>query len=406
MKSVILYIKYNFLELIISFCILSNLFPFFMPKFLYYIGLALLGLKMTRMGVEQNKNSFLFVLFILLIVASSVINMMLDLRLVLFAFILILTCPIYTSLRWHLYKKRIMQNLFIGFIGVVLINLYAKMIGFNLRAMVLGWEDLTDKQFSGFCDQPMWLAAAAAVSTIFCAYLVFEQIKKKRMQQYFYIVLLLCSIYVTMISGSRSAFFAAMGAMCVVLYLLVKNKARLIKYVISAAVVVLVLSPIFFNRKTSGAMMAKQEYQEKVGGTSRDGLWSDRMAEFKSSPLIGVGFGAHGVGEDKEVSRVETGGGWISILSQTGILGLVLAISIIFKAFTPIRKIRQDNSMMVIYAVYFFFIVHSIVEGYMFQGGWYLCLIFWMVIGLLIENKQYGEIIEQLNLENEQQYDA
>lgn len=389
MKSVILYIKYNFLELIISFCILSNLFPFYMPKFLYYIGLALLGLKMTRMGVEQNKNSFLFVLFILLIVASSVINMMLDLRLVLFAFILILTCPIYTSLRWHLYKKRIMQNLFIGFIGVVLINLYAKMIGFNLRAMVLGWEDLTDKQFSGFCDQPMWLAAAAAVSTIFCAYLVFEQIKKKRMQQYFYIVLLLCSIYVTMISGSRSAFFAAMGAMCVVLYLLVKNKARLIKYVISAAVVVLVLSPIFFNRKTSGAMMAKQEYQEKVGGTSRDGLWSDRMAEFKSSPLIGVGFGAHGVGEDKEVSRVETGGGWISILSQTGILGLVLAISIIFKAFTPIRKIRQDNSMMVIYAAYFFFIVHSIVEGYMFQGGWYLCLIFWMVIGLLIENKQY-----------------
>ena len=62
--------------------------------------------------------------------------------------------------------------------------------------------------------------------------------------------------------------------------------------------------------------------------------------------------------------------------------------------------------MMVIYAAYFFFIVHSIVEGYMFQGGWYLCFIFWLVIGLLIENKQYGEIIEQLKLENEQQYDA
>ena len=323
---------------------------------------------------------------------------MLDLRLVLFSFILILTCPVYTSLRWHLYKKRIMKNLFIGFIVVVLINFYAKMIGYNLRAMIQGWEDLTDKQFSGFCDQPMWLAAAAAVSTIFCAYLVFEQIKKKRMLQYFYIVLLLCSIYVTMISGSRSAFLAAMGAMCVVLYLLVKNKARLIKYVISAAVVALVLSPIFFNRKTSGAMMAKQEYQEEIGQTSRDQIWTDRMVEFKSSPLLGVGFGAHGVGEDKEVSTVETGGGWISILAQTGILGLVLAISIIFKAFTPIRKIRQDNSMMVIYAAYFFFIVHSIVEGYMFQGGWYLCLIFWMVIGLLIENKQYGPIIRRLTL--------
>lgn len=245
MKSVISYIRQNFLELIITFCILSNLFPFFMPKFLYYIGLALLGFQMLRMGIKKNKNSYLFILFILLIVMSSLINMMLDLRLVLFSFILVLTCPVYTSLRWHLYKKRVMQNLFIGFIGVVLINLYAKLIGVNLRATVQGWADLTDKQFSGFCDQPMWLAAAAAVSTIFCAYLVFEQKKKKLMQQYFYIILLLCSIYVTMISGSRSAFLAAMGAMCVVLYLLVKNKARLIKYVISAAAVALVLSPIF-----------------------------------------------------------------------------------------------------------------------------------------------------------------
>ena len=406
MKSVKSYIRHNSLELIITFCILSNLFGFFLPQYLYYIALTLLGIKMQEMGVRHNKNSNLFILFILLIVISSLINMMLDLRLVLFSFILILTCPIYTSLRWHLYKKRIMQNLFIGFIGVVLINLYAKMIGYNLRAMVQGWEDLTDKQFSGYCDQPMWLAAAAAVSTIFCAYLVFEQIKKKRMQQYFYIVLLLCSIYITMISGSRSAFLAAMGAMCVVLYLLVKNKVRLIKYVISAAAVALVLSPIFLNRKTFGAMLAKQEYQEEVGGTSRDGLWSDRMAEFKSSPLIGVGFGAHGVGDNKQVGRVETGGGWISILSQTGILGLVLAISIIFKAFTPIRKIRQDNSMMVIYAAYFFFIVHSIVEGYMFQGGWYLCLIFWMVIGLLIENKQYGPIIRRLKQENKLPYNV
>lgn len=403
---IVRYLKENKLELIVTFCILSNLFPFFMPKILYYIGLALLGYKMVKMGVKQNKNSHLFILFILLIVTSSVINMMLDLRLVLFAFILILTCPIYTSLKWHLYKKKIMRNLFVGFVGVVMLNIYAKMTGFNLRAMMQKWEDLTDKQFSGFCDQPMWLSAAAAVSTIYCAYLVFVQEKKKRSQQYINILLLLCSIYITMISGSRSAFVAAMGSTCIVLYLLVKNKGRLTKYVIGSVLLAAVLSPIFMDRKTFGAMMAKQEYQKEIGQTSRDQIWDDRMVEFKSSPLIGVGFGAHGVGEDKEVSRVETGGGWISILAQTGILGLVLAISIIFKAFTPIKKIRQDNSMMVIYAAYFFFIVHSIVEGYMFQGGWYLCLIFWMVIGLLIENKQYGPIIRRLKQENKLPYNV
>lgn len=392
MSSVFKYIQSNRLELFISFCILSNLFSFFLPWFLYYIGLALLGYKMTKCNVKYNRSGGLFVLFILLICISSIINMMLDLRLVLFCYILIVTCPIYTSLRWHLFKKRMMRNFFIGFIIVVIINLYAKLRGFNLRAMVQGWSDLTDKQFSGYCDQPMWLAAAAAVSTIFCVYLVFSQIQKTKKQLYFYIALLLCSVYITMISGSRAAFIVVMGAICVALYVLVENSDRLIKYVVSSAFVVFLLSPVFLSRDTTGAMMAKQEYQEAVGRTSRDALWTERMAEFSSSPLIGIGFGAHGVGKGKEISRVETGGGWISILAQTGIIGLLLALCIIFKAYTPIYIIYENSFMICIYATYLFFCVHSIVEGYMFQGGWYLCLIFWLVIGLLIENKQYGFI--------------
>lgn len=406
MSNLFYFIKRNKFEILITTCILSNLFPFFLSSNIYYVGLVLLAYKMTRMGVRQNKNATLFILFILLIAVSSLINMMLDLRMVLFAFVLFLSCPIFTSLKWHLYKRRLMKCLFVGFVGVVVINMYAKITGFNLRAITQQWEDLTNKQFSGYCDQPMWLSAAAAVSTIYCAYLVFSQQRKTKGEKYAYIALLLCSIYITMISGSRAAFLAAIGAMCIVLYLLVKNKGRLMKYIIGSAVVVMVLSPVFFSRKTIGAMMEKQEYQEETGNTSRDAVWADRMAEFKSSPLIGVGFGAHGVGNEKEVSRVETGGGWISILSQTGIIGLLLALSIIFKAFTPIRKIRQDRSMICIYAAYFFFIVHSIVEGYMFQGGWYLCLIFWMVIGLLIENKQYGPIIRKLKQENKLPYNA
>lgn len=396
MNSMISYVKGNLFELIITMLILSNLFPFFIPTYVYYFGLGLMAYKMMKCGVRKNKASLLFILFIVLIAVSSFINMMLDLRLVLFAIVLYLACPICTSLKWHLFKRKLMKNLFIGFVGVVLVNFYAKLIGFNLRALTQQWEDLTDKQFSGYCSQPMWLAAAAAVSMIYCAYLVFSQQRMKKTRKCAYVVLLLLSIYVTMISGSRSAFLAALGAMGVALYLLVKNKAKLFKYVIGSAVVVLALSPILLDRKTTGAMLAKQEYQEDIGKTSRDEVWADRMEEFRSSPIIGVGFGAHGVGEEKEVGRVETGGGWISILAQTGIIGLTLAILIILKAFTPIRKIRRDSSMICVYAAYFFFIVHSIVEGYMFQGGWYLCLIFWMVIGLLIENKQYGPIIWKL----------
>lgn len=407
MRNIVNYIKDNVYELIVTVLILSNLFPFFIPTYIYYVGLAMVGYKMTQCGVKNNKASILFVLFILLIAISSMVNMMLDLRLLLFGIVLFLSCPICSSLKWHLFKRKLMKNLFIGFEGVVLVNFYAKLRGFNLRAMTQQWEDLTDKQFSGYCSQPMWLAAAAAVASIYCAYLVFSQQKKKWYIRYFHIVLLLVSVYVTMISGSRSAFLAALGAMCVALYLLVKNKTKLIKYLVGSVVLVFALSPILLDRKTTGAMLAKQEYQEDIGQTSRDEVWADRMAEFHSSPIIGVGFGAHGVGSEKEVSRVETGGGWISILAQTGIVGLCLALCIILKAFTPIGKIRRDDSMICIYAAYFFFIVHSIVEGYMFQGGWYLCFIFWMVIGLLIENKEYGPVLWRMrNVDSKYKIDA
>ena len=46
--------------------------------------------------------------------------------------------------------------------------------------------------------------------------------------------------------------------------------------------------------------------------------------------------------------------------------------------------------------------IHSILEGYMFQAGWYLCLIIWFIIGLMIEHKmmrkKYPLLMKQINI--------
>jgi hypothetical protein len=49
--------------------------------------------------------------------------------------------------------------------------------------------------------------------------------------------------------------------------------------------------------------------------------------------------------------------------------------------------VGTDPNMILIYGSFAFFSIHSIVEGYMFQGGWYLCLIIWLIIGIMIEHK-------------------
>ena len=135
--------------------------------------------------------------------------------------------------------------------------------------------------------------------------------------------------------------------------------------------------------------MRKQVGQERTGKTSRDELWGQRLEEFESSPLWGIGFAAHGIGTEKKVGRNESGGGWISILSQIGIVGFILIGTIISKALTSKKTLEKNRSMIPVYMTFLFFCMHSIFEGYMFQGGWYLCLIFWLCVGILIENKKY-----------------
>lgn len=392
MEGLLKYIYRNKLDLFIVFCILSNLFSTYIHRSFYYIGLFILLVKYLNCKLSVNKNANIFFILLALICFTSILNWVLSLKIILFTIILLLTCPIYTSIKWHLYKKKMIEMFSVGFVIVVIINLYAKIIGFNLRAVYLGWEDLTDKQFSGFCDQPMWLAAAAAISSTYCMYCIFKEHNGKVLR-IIYVCLLIISVYVTMISGSRSAFLSCLGSMLLVCFFLVKTLGRFVRTLLIVFLFVAMFSPWLLSREITGAMLAKQEYQESIGATSRDELWAQRMAEFSSSPLFGVGFAASGTGDDISVRRVEYGGGWISVLSQMGVLGAIVVFLIVCATIAPVKEMRNRGFMSYLYALLFFFFVHSIVEGYMFQSGWYLCLLFWMVTGLLIENKQYGRYL-------------
>jgi O-antigen ligase len=152
----------------------------------------------------------------------------------------------------------------------------------------------------------------------------------------------------------------------------------------------------------SNAMMHKRNGLEiTTQNTSRDALWAERIAEFESSPIIGIGFAAHGVGANKVVGRNESGGSFISVLAQAGIIGIIFIALIWAAAIITPSRIGDDPNLILIYAGFVFFSIHCIIEGYMFQAGWYLCLIIWLIIGVMIEHKLYGDIEEENILEEE-----
>lgn len=155
--------------------------------------------------------------------------------------------------------------------------------------------------------------------------------------------------------------------------------------------------------KNSQAMMNKKNGLEiTTENTSRDELWSQRMEEFKSSPIWGIGFAAHGVGANKQVGRNESGGSFISVLAQAGIIGIIFVLLIWVAAIMIPKAIGIDYNNILFYASFVFMSIHSILEGYMFQAGWYLCLIIWFIIGLMIEHKmmrkKYPLLMKQINI--------
>ena len=67
-------------------------------------------------------------------------------------------------------------------------------------------------------------------------------------------------------------------------------------------------------------------------------------------------------------------------------------------------KVGDNPDVILIYGCFVFFSIHSIIEGYMFQGGWYLCLVIWLIIGFMIEHKTFQ--IEDYELDDEEIFET
>ena len=359
----------NKYELITTFFIFTNLFPAWFPQWMYYVSFVLILYKMRQyMPLGKTGKTSLFTAFIVFLWITTTIGNALDLRLVIFSVILFIGMP-RDSIEWHEYKKKL------NGINLIREDEYMRAMG-------------RVAEFSGFANFAMWTSCAAALSAVFFTSMAFREEIENKWLRYGCYAMILISLYITMISASRSAFFLSLACSALVIKMHSKEMGHLIRNVMIVGVTIVGFAPFLIDN--SKAMMNKRNGLEiTTKNTSRDALWSERIAEFESSPIIGIGFAAHGIGANKVVGRNESGGSFISVLAQAGIIGIIFII-LIWAAATMIpSKISDDPDTILIYGSFVFFSIHSIIEGYMFQGGWYLCLIIWLIIGFMIEHKTF-----------------
>lgn len=118
-------------------------------------------------------------------------------------------------------------------------------------------------EFSGYAKFPMWNSAAAAMSIILFAYLLFKNKGKGSKYQYLLLLMLLASIYVCLLSASRSAAGLAVVSSGLLFYWLSFNAKAIMKYVMVFGVIGVLSFPFFM--KSAERMMQKQDAQEATG---------------------------------------------------------------------------------------------------------------------------------------------
>lgn len=388
-------IKANRWELFLSICLFSNLYPD-LPSFLYYILWLAFILAISRMKTKNagKRSKFSYGLIGLIIFSTFINAAIFDYRWIMMCVILFITlCK--TSYRFFVFKERFLFISLFGYALTGLLNNYAhiKNINYELRSWMHAGQKFT-LDFSGFTCHPMWLSAACGIGLIFFTYWMnYLWNKGKKIYALFILPLMFLTLQTLVWGGSRSALGVSIVASLLLVWLSNKNIGKTFIIFGAFAIMASIITPIILE--DSERMQTKQggfNLVDENGNNSRTALWNARIKEFSTSPIWGIGFGVTGTGDNARSGRSETGSGWLTVLSQTGLVGFMLSVLLLKRALLPLKLLRYNPKMALYTALLIFMSLHTLFEAYIFQSGWYLCFVFWLTISILDDYRKYYKI--------------
>lgn len=345
--------------------------------------LAFLGLS------KYKKINTLYVLYIVACFLSIITNNIpsfykIHFRFVAFIVLLGAFTPLLNSRYLAIVRTKAIQYFCLFSVCVVVINFLIFKGGGTSAYQSALYENIGMYTGSTANNQMGMLGGVSLIylSTLLCYK---NQIDKKWF--YIFFILLFCTLAMTFLASSRSAVLCAVASMLVMLYIKYRRKlGKLLGILCVVAIVVSVAAPVF-DDYTRGIIEFKQGGDLSSFDTkSRDSLWELRIKEFKSSPIIGIGFGTiSNPGEfTKRSGIVETGSSWLASLSQTGLLGTIPILIIVIGNLLYILRLKEPDFIQTLFSgLTIFFTIHPMAEGYITTVGAILCVLFWCIHGVV-----------------------
>ena len=409
--------RYHLLSILIALLAVSNIVSF-IPSLgnFYYLatGVALILLLMTG-GLENVR--WPYALFLLICVISIVFNDIPPvfqpwMRFIIFMLAIALLSPLLQSDLLRRFRCETFTILMYLQIIIVIASFFAPFFGLETSYRGIGNRGVT--------DHLMILGPVAGMSMLFCIYQVWIQKSRSHsvVLKWFYIVVAFMSFALVISSTSRIAIVATgAGGVALILY---KARFRMGPTLMYAFLLAAILGGSYpFWNKYSIEVVAKQEAAIMSGGTfaTREKLWQERLEEFRTSPYIGIGFAAvEGVDDTKSVTaptkkqgyrfrgmnrhnnmalrataisvdgKVETGSGWLLVLSMNGLAGVLYFIWFFFLAYrrTIIQTRRYDREPFILLGSTLTLVsFHMLAEGYTLAAGSYMFFVLWLTLGTI-----------------------
>ena len=328
----------------------------------------------------QNLSYILFLLYLVLnlIICSPASFFNTWERLLLFAPLFVTVTAAFQSYKIVRFRAQALKILLSICILLSFFSFFCFFLGINYFKTDLDNSDYISNVgwFAGLYNHSMVLGPMSGISV--CASMYLFLTKREKM---YLICAIICAGSV-MLAASRTAFVAMIISMIFLLYKYSAKKRTFVKYLVSSIFILTVTFPLWSG--SLSRMAAKQEIFEEQGrfGT-RTNKWENRIAEFSSSPLIGIGFSSVGENSgdlDKNSGVIEPGTSWLAVLSMTGIIGFLFVFSFFFKAYRiNLNSLQRDAPLLMSLLV--FISIHMMGEGYIYAAGNPTCVIAWLIVG-------------------------
>lgn len=251
--------------------------------------------------------------------------------------------------------------------------------------------------FAGLFNHSMMLGPMSAISILICLSWAHSSISVKR--RWLFFAFASFSFITCVAAGSRSALLA--GVAGVLFYYFKINQGKLTRFVrIIFFVLFIVITSFPLWESYTERIIGKMAYSADQGDLlyTREALWTISILEFKKSPIYGVGFASVDTSiNDKfneEGGTIEPGSSWLVVLSMLGLLG---SFPMFFLLFSYLKFLFYDKVWIVnssfLGGLLVLMVVHMMAEGYVFSAGSGLFFIFWLIMGLIEQMKNFKNVI-------------